>query len=65
MMEEFSKISFQEVSKRDMLAIIKALEYTGENTKIPSFIELKDSIVKQLSTLSNSTEAEFLEYLQR
>jgi len=65
MMEEFSKISFQEVSKRDMLAIIKALEYTGENTKIPSFIELKDSIVKQLSTLSNSTEAEFLEYLQK
>ena len=37
-MEEFSKISFQEISKRDMLIIIKALEYTGENTKIPSFI---------------------------
>lgn len=32
-MEEFSKISFQEISKRDMLMIIKALEYTGENTK--------------------------------
>lgn len=64
-MEEFSKISFQEISKQDMLMIIKALEYTGENAEIPSFIELKDSILKQLSALSDSTEEEFLEYLQR
>lgn len=64
-MDDFSKISFQEISKRDMLIIIKALEYTGENTKIESFIELKDSILKQLSSIANSTEEEFLQYLQK
>ncbi len=64
-MNEFSKISFQEISKRDTLMIIKALEYTGENTRIPSFIELKDSIVKQLSALANFTEEELIEYLQK
>ncbi len=64
-MDEFSKISFEEISKRDTLMIIKALEYTGENANIPSFIELKDAIVKQLSALSNSTEEEFIEYLKK
>ncbi len=62
--DQFSRISFEEISKRDMLMIIKALEYTGENTKINSFTELKDSILKQLSALSNCTEEEFIEYLQ-
>ncbi|ABR47893.1 hypothetical protein Amet_1717 [Alkaliphilus metalliredigens QYMF] len=64
-MEEFSKISVQELAKRDMLMIIKALEYTGENTKIPSFVELKNDIVKELSRLANATEEEFIEYLQK
>lgn len=63
--DEFSKISFEEISKRDMFIIIKALEYTGENTKIPSFIELKDAIIKQLTALTDYTEEEFLEYLQK
>ncbi|SDK77391.1 hypothetical protein [Natronincola ferrireducens] len=64
-MDEFSKISVQEISKHDMLMIIKALEYTGENAKLPSFIELKDAIVKQLSLLSNTTEEEFIRYLEK
>lgn len=64
-MDEFSKISVEEISKRDMLMIIRALEYTGENTKIASFIELKNSIVKQLSLLTNSTEDEFVSYLEK
>lgn len=64
-MEQFSKISIEEISKHDMLMIIKALEYTGENTKISSFGELKDAIVKQLSSLCNSTEEEFITYLQK
>lgn len=63
-MDQFSKISVEEISKRDMLIIIKALEYTGEKTKIPSFIELKNSIVKQLSLLSNTSEEEFISYLE-
>lgn len=62
---EFSKISFEEISKRDLLIIIKALEYTGENTKISSFLELKDAIIKQLTELTDYTEEEFIEYLQK
>ncbi|KAB3534376.1 hypothetical protein F8154_09140 [Alkaliphilus pronyensis] len=64
-MEEFSTISVEEISKEDMLLIIKALEYTGEQTNISSFIELKNTIVKQLSILANATEAEFIEFLQK
>jgi len=64
-MEQFSKISIQEISKHDMLMIIKALEYTGEQTNISSFAELKDAIVKQLSSLCNSSEEEFITYLQK
>ncbi len=64
-MEDFSTIAVEEISKHDMLLIIKALEYTGENTKISSFIELKDTMVKQLSLLANTTEEEFMELLQK
>lgn len=64
-MEQFSKISIEEISKHDMLMIIKALEYTGEKTNISSFGELKDAIVKQLSSLCNSSEEEFISYLQK
>ncbi|HSH35914.1 hypothetical protein [Schnuerera sp.] len=64
-MREFDKISIQEMSKEDMLMIIEALEYTGTNTKIEAFIELKNSIVKELSALADSTEDEFVEYLNR
>ncbi|SET50552.1 hypothetical protein SAMN05660297_02621 [Natronincola peptidivorans] len=64
-MDEFAKISVEEISKRDILMIIKALEYTGENTKISSFLELKNSIVKQLCLLSNTTEEEFITYLEK
>lgn len=64
-MEEFSTITVEEISKRDMLLIIKALEYTGENTKIPSFIELKNNMVKQLSLLANTTEDEFMKFLEK
>ncbi len=63
-MDEFSKISVEEISKRDMLMIIKALEYTGEKTEISSFIELRNSIVKQLSQLYNTSETEFIGFLE-
>ncbi|MCF6465217.1 hypothetical protein [Clostridium sp. Cult2] len=64
-MREFDKISIQEMSKEDMLMILEALEYTGSNTKIESFIELKNNIIKELSALADSTEEEFVEYLNR
>lgn len=64
-MQEFDKISIQEMSKDDMLLIIKALEYTGNETKINDFIDLKNSIVEELSSLAEVSEADFMQYLQK
>ncbi len=64
-MQNFDKITIQEMSKEDLLLIIQALEYTGQNTKIHDFIELKDSFVKELSSLSEIPEEDFIEYLQK
>lgn len=64
-MREFEKISIAEMSKKDMLMILEALEYTGNNTNIDAFLNLKNSIIKELSALSESGETEFLEYLQK
>lgn len=64
-MRDFDKISIQEMSKDDMLLIIEALEFTGINTKINDFIELKSSILMELSSLAEISEEEFLEYLRK
>lgn len=63
-MLEFEKISITEISKKDMLMIIEALEYTGKNTNINSFLALKGNIIKELSELADSNEEEFLKYLE-
>ena len=62
-MRTFDKISIQEISKEDMLMIIEALEYTGTNTKVDAFLMLRDSILKELASLAESSEEEFLAYL--
>ena len=64
-MREFDKISIQEMSKNDMLLIIEALEYTGTNTKINDFLNLKANIVEELASLSEISENDFLEYLRK
>ena len=64
-MEAFDRISIEEVSKRDMLMILKALEYTGVNAKIPSFIALKNDLLEQLCSLAEASEDEFLGYLEK
>lgn len=64
-MREFDKISIQEMSKEDMLMIIEALEYTGTKTRIEGFINLKNNILKELSSLAESSEEDFLAYLNR
>ena len=51
-MREFDKISIQEMSKDDMLLIIEALEYTGINTKINDFLNLRENILEELASLS-------------
>ncbi|OPJ55168.1 hypothetical protein [Alkalithermobacter paradoxus] len=63
-MDQFDKISINQISKRDMLLIIKALEYTFENTKIEEFKDLKNDILKELCFLSEKTEEEFLKSLE-
>jgi len=62
-MQEFEKISIAEISKKDMLMILEALEYTGKNTNIDTFITLKNNIIRDLSELADSTEDEFINYL--
>ncbi len=64
-MQEFDKISIQEMSKDDMLLIIKALEYTGNETEISDFIDLKNSIIEELSSLAEVSESKFMEYLEK
>lgn len=64
-MEDFDSVSIQEVSKRDMLMILQALEYTGEKTNIDAFISLKNSILQQLCSLAETTEEKFLQYLEK
>ena len=64
-MELFDKISIDQISKRDLLLIIKSLEYTFENTKLDEFINLKNSLVKELCFLANTTEDKFLDFLQK
>jgi len=64
-MKDFDKISIQEISKKDMLMIIEALEYTGSKTNISAFTDLKDNIVRELSNLAESSEEEFLTYLNK
>ena len=64
-MHEFEKISISEMSKNDMLMILEALEYTGKSTNIQAFLTLKENIIKELSILTESSEEDFFEYLQK
>ncbi|HHV38732.1 MAG TPA: hypothetical protein GXX70_04450 [Tepidimicrobium sp.] len=64
-MRKFDKVSIQEISKKDLLLIIEALEYTGTQTSVGAFIDLKNNILKELSSLAESSQEEFLEYLHR
>lgn len=63
-MQAFDKITIQEMSKDDMFLIIEALEYTGKNAKINEFLELRNNILQELSSLAEISEEEFLEYLK-
>jgi uncharacterized protein with von Willebrand factor type A (vWA) domain len=62
---EFEKISIAEISKKDMLLLLEALEYTGLQTNIDDFIELRSNILKDLSELADTSEDIFLEYLEK
>lgn len=64
-MHEFDKISIQEISKKDMLMILEALDYTGKNTNIEDFLILKNDIVEELSVLAETTKDNFINYLKK
>lgn len=63
-MELIDKVSIDSLSKRDLLLIIKALEYTSENTKLEDFNELRNGLIKELCFLTDSTEEDFINYLE-
>jgi len=63
-MRDFDKISIQEMSKNDMLMILEALEFTGQETKIDDFIELKENILEELSSIAEVNKEEFFDYLK-
>lgn len=63
-MEKFKKVSLNDLSIQDLLLIIKALEYTNENTKLNVFGDLRNNLVKELCFLTETTEEEFLSYIE-
>lgn len=64
-MELIEKVSINSLSKRDLLLIIKSLEYTNENTQISDFIDLRNNTVKELCFLTDTKEKDFLDYLEK
>lgn len=62
-MESIDQVSINAISTDDLLLILKSLEFTYENTKINDYNELKNSIIKELCFLTNSSESEFIKYL--
>ncbi len=63
-MINFEKISIDQISKRDLLVIIQALDYTFEHTNIEDFSKLKDSILEELRMLAEvPTQDELIKIL--
>ena len=60
-MELIDQVSINALSKRDLL---KALEYTNENTGLEDFIDLRNNIVKEICFLTETTEEDFINYLE-
>ena len=63
-MELIDQVSINALSKRDLLLILKALEYTNENTGLDDFIDLRNNIVKEICFLTETSEEEFVKYLE-
>ena len=63
-MELIDQVSINALSKRDLLLILKALEYTNENTGLEDFIDLRNNIVKEICFLNETTEEDFINYLE-
>ncbi|AHM56206.1 hypothetical protein EAL2_c09060 [Peptoclostridium acidaminophilum DSM 3953] len=64
-MEPFDELSIENISKRDLLLILKSLEFTYENTKLDEFSNLRKNIIEELCFLTNSSQDEFLRFLEK
>ena len=63
-MFDFNKITIDQLSKEDLLAILQALHYTYENNKIEQFKILRDSIVSDMCSIADiSSQEELLKVL--
>ncbi|MCT4585192.1 MAG: hypothetical protein N4A54_09735 [Peptostreptococcaceae bacterium] len=63
-MENFNKVSLEEISRKDLLLILKSLEFTYEQTGDAEYINLRKSIVSELSILADSDERELIKRLE-
>ena len=63
-MELIDQVSINALSKKDLLLILKALEYTNENTGLEDFIDLRNNIVKEICFLTETSEEEFIKYIE-
>ena len=63
-MEKFDQIGIENLSRKDFFMILQALEYTGEQTGIHAFTDLKEELIQQLTDLSEITEEEFMNMMQ-
>lgn len=63
-MENFDKVSLEEISRKDLLLILKALEFTYKQTRDNEYINLRKSIVGELSILAESDERELIKRLE-
>lgn len=59
-MFDFNKITIDQLSKTDLLAILQALDYTYEHTKIEQFSTLKESIVTDMCNIADIESQEKL-----
>ena len=63
-MFDFNKITIDQLSKEDLLAILQALDYTYEKNKIEQFKILRDSIVSDMCSIADiSSQEELLKVL--
>lgn len=64
-MHNFDKITIQEMSKKDMLLIIKALEFTGIEKEAEDYLYLRKSFIEELASLSEIPLENFMKYLEK
>ena len=57
-MELIDQVSINALSKKDLLLILKALEYTNENTGLEDFIDLRNNIVNGYEVPASSVRIE-------